>query len=68
MDFIKIGNYIFSRITIEQVYIKKERNSYFIYVLTRVESIRAVEYESEYQAECALDEIYKMLNTEIIKE
>ena len=68
MNFIKIGNHIFSRITIERVYIEKERDSYFIYVLTCDEPIRTVKYESEYSAECALDEIYKMLNTEIIKE
>lgn len=68
MNFIKIGNHIFSRRIIERVYIEKERNSYFIYVLTSDEPIRTVEYESEYQAECALNEIYRILNTEIIKE
>lgn len=73
MNFIKIGNQIFSRRTIERVFIEKERNSkglfsYFIYVLTCDEPIKTTEHETIYQAECALDEIYKMLNTEIIKE
>lgn len=73
MDFIKIGNQIFSKGTIERVYMEKERNSkglfcYFIYVLTCDEPIRTLKYETENQAECELDKIYKMLNTEIIKE
>lgn len=68
MDFIKIGNHIFARRTIERVYIEKEQDSYVIYVLTCDEPIRTVEYDSKYSAECALDEIYKILNTEIIKE
>lgn len=68
MNFIKIGNQIFSRRTIERVYIDKERNSYFIYVLTCDEPIRTTEHETKHQAECELDEIYKMLNTIIIKE
>lgn len=68
MNFIKIGNHIFARRTIERVYIENERGSYVIYVLTCDEPIRTVEYDSKYPAECALNEIYKMLNTEIIKE
>lgn len=68
MNFIKIGNHIFARRTIERVYIENERGSYVIYVLTCDESIRTVEYDSKYSAQCALDEIYKILNTEIIKE
>lgn len=68
MNFIKIGNHIFSRRTIERVYIENERDSYFIYVVTCDGPIRTVEYESKYQAECELEAIYKILNTEIIKE
>lgn len=68
MNFIKIGNHIFARRTIERVYIEKELDSYFIYVLTCDELIRTLEYETKYIAECELDGIYKMLNTETIKE
>jgi hypothetical protein len=73
MDFIKIGNYIFAVNTIERIFIHEERNgddapSYVIYVTTHNKEIRTIECETKYQAECELDEIYKMLNTEIIKE